>query len=147
MKKYFNYSKKVKLITASVFALVAAITLWVILQENVTTTEIVCLCIAWLPLIVATGFAPVYYEKTEDEVAVRLLYFKRRYSLDDYSLDHCSIGKGGMARLFGSGGFFGYLGWFNKKDIGTFLMYSTSGGDKYLKLTNKKTGKKVLIEE
>ena len=42
-------------------------------------------------------------------------------------------------RRFGSGGLFGYLGWFENPRLGTFLMYATNRNNRFLVKDSRNT--------
>ena len=148
-KQHFHYSAKVKAITLLVIALLVGLTLYATHASsdgNALTVGIV-ICICWIPIVLTMAFVPIYYIRSNEEVMLRLVCFKLRYRLEEYSIETYKLPKRGIIRTFGSGGFFGCFGWFYHKDIGSFLLFSTGSGNSFLKLTHKGKRNIILIEE
>lgn len=147
MRHYFHYSRMVLTITILVLAILLYVTMKVCLFTSLTTMVFLCITGCWLPILFAIAFAPICYVKSDRELVLRLLCVTINYELEEYILDDCSFTLTGTTRLFGSGGFLGFYGWYCHRDIGRFLLFSTGRGTRFLKLTHKVTGRVVLIQE
>lgn len=121
MKSKVHFSIYCKIITAAVIVLFA-------IGIATTTMEksTCCLLIAVAALAVATGlyYCPVCVEAGADSVKIhRLLSRPRKFRYSDIeAADTCYPSAGGI-RLCGSGGFFGYWGYFSDIIIGQYFGY------------------------
>lgn len=121
MKSKVHFSLYCKIITLAVIALFA-------IGIATTTMErsTFCLLIAVVAMAVATGlyYCPVCVEADADSVKIhRLLSRPREFKYSDIeAADTCYPSAGGI-RLCGSGGFFGYWGYFSDIIIGQYFGY------------------------
>jgi hypothetical protein len=91
------------------------------------------------------GFHPSAYIVTTNAIEI-IRPFKsikiRKEEIESISdIDTNQIGLG--LRTFGSGGLFGYFGWYSSKKIGRHLRYTTNSN--HLALIKLKSGLKILI--
>ena len=141
MKSKVHFSLYCKIITVAVIALFAA---------GIATTTMekstFCLLIAVAALAVATGlyYCPVCVEADADSVKIhRLLSRPREFKYSDIeAADTCYPSAGGI-RLCGSGGFFGYWGYFSDIMIGTYFGYY--GSRSHCFLIRLKSGRQYVI--
>lgn len=121
MKSKVHFSSYCKIITVAVIALFAV---------GIATTTMVkstfCLLIAVTALTVGSGlyYCPVSVEAGTDSVKIhRLLSRPKEFRYADIeAADTCYPSAGGI-RLCGSGGFFGYWGYFSDIIIGQYFGY------------------------
>ena len=146
MKHYFKFSRKIKIITFSVIMLLIYVTIRVLNEYSLSCFSILCVSACWIPCLIAMSLTPICYIQKDDEIILCLLCLKIHYRMERYKLDYCTISSGRLIRLFGSGGFFGVLGWFSHQDIGKFLLFSAGTGNEYIKLTDRHTNKIILID-
>ena len=146
MKHYFRYSRKVKIITFSTLILLSLLSIN-ILSKGVALVTIACIVPCWIVVLITASFSPVYYTRNNDEVLIRLVCTKKRFSLNDYYLDTVSFTSEKPHRVLGSGGLFGYFGWFQHRNLGKFLLFCTSEGNNFIKLKHKIKGNIILIEK
>lgn len=145
-------SKSVKWISAIFYSVVV---LSVFVMMYLVARGIYNLIIAWvimalilIPSILSFFIFPMYIVADEEGVGVRTLARTKlipyenidRIVRADEQPQFFSIST---IRLFGSGGVFGYIGWFHSKGIGTFLSYATD--EKNVFLIYRKKGIPVAI--
>lgn len=147
MRHRFCYSGKVWALTLTTQLVLLVVTMTLFLCRVAPAMVAFCLAVCWLPVLLTAAFAPLYYVKRNDEVVLRLLCCKMHFRSKDYTLEPCLFAEVSTARLFGSGGFLGYYGWYYSEGIGRFLLFSTGRGIRFMKLTHKVTGRVVLIQE
>lgn len=147
MRHRFCYSDKVWALTLTTQLVLLVLTLTLSFCHKAPAMVVFCLAACWLPVLLTAAFAPLYYVKRNDGVVLRLLCCKMHFCSKDYTLEPCLFAEASMVRLFGSGGFLGYYGWYYSEGIGRFLLFSTGRGTRFLKLTHKVTGRVVLIQE
>lgn len=85
-------------------------------------------------ILVCFSYTPLYIEVTEESLILRRvmgsisIYRKDIQAITAYKVK-------GAIRQFGSGGFFGYLGWFFNSEIGSYFSYSTDENSQILIIT------------
>ena len=145
-------SKSVKWVSAIFYSIVI---LSVFVMMYLVAKGVYNLIIAWvimalilIPSILSFFIFPVYIVADDEGVGVRTLArtkhipyenIDRIVRVNEQPLFSCIS----TIRLFGSGGVFGYIGWFRSKGIGTFLSYATD--EKNVFLIYRKNGKPVAI--
>jgi hypothetical protein len=145
-------SKSVKWISA-IFYSIVILSVFVIMHQlakgvfNLTTAWVI-MALILIPSILSFFIFPVYIVADDEGVGVRTLArtklipyenIDRIVRVDEQPL----FSRLSTIRLFGSGGVFGYIGWFRSKGIGTFLSYATD--EKNVFLIYRKNGKPVAI--
>lgn len=145
-------SKSVKWISA-IFYSVVILSVFVLMHQLARGS--LDLIIAWIimaliliPSILSFFIFPMYVVADDEGVGVRTLArtklipyenIDRIVRVDEQPL----FSRLSTIRLFGSGGVFGYIGWFRSKGIGTFLSYATD--EKNVFLIYRKKGTPVAI--
>ena len=145
-------SKSVKWISA-IFYSVVILSVFVLMYQ--LSRGSLNLIIAWvimalilIPSILSFFIFPMYVVADDEGVGVRtrartkLIPYEnidRIVRVDEQPL----FSRLSTIRLFGSGGVFGYIGWFRSKGIGTFLSYATD--EKNVFLIYRKKGTPVAI--
>ncbi len=90
-----------------------------------------------LATLYCSSYSPVYIEVTEDALLIKrvfgtvVIHRKDIIAINAYK-SYCSI------RKFGSGGLFGYLGWFYNSEIGNYFSYSTDENSQILIITKQR---------
>ena len=145
-------SKSVKWISA-IFYSIVILSVFVIMYQlakgvfNLTTAWVV-MALILIPSILSFFIFPMYVVADDEGVGVRTLArtklipyenIDRIVRVDEQPL----FSRLSTIRLFGSGGVFGYIGWFRSKGIGTFLSYATD--EKNVFLIYRKKGTPVAI--
>ena len=145
-------SKTVKWLSA-IFYSVVILSVFVIMY--LLAKGVYNLIIAWvimalilIPSILSFFIFPMYVVADDEGVGVRTLArtklipyenIDRIVRVDEQPL----FTRLSTIRLFGSGGVFGYIGWFRSKGLGTFLSYATD--EKNVFLIYRKKGTPVAI--
>ncbi|MCL2097704.1 MAG: PH domain-containing protein [Bacteroidales bacterium] len=127
---HFCWSNEIIIITLiSLFFIVAAILLIPVFAKG-SVAEIcryivvpLCIIVIWLSI----SFTPRYLSIDSKCIKLQRIVGTIEIPLTTvYSIDIVSSAMiKGSIRLFGSGGFFGYLGIFRNKNIGQYTMYAT----------------------
>lgn len=145
MKVNIKWSKSVKVITivASVLSLVALIAL---LWSLTTNFHWIGLIVVILILTIIPYFmlsAPLSIAVDKKYLIINKFIGKLKISRVDIDAVDIYISNGLEARLFGSGGFFGYVGQFYSKQFGKYTAYV--GDYKQTFSLTMKNGKKYLL--
>ena len=145
-------SKSVKWVSAIFYAVVI---LSVFVLMYLVAKGIYNLIIAWvimalilIPSILSFFIFPMYIVADDEGVGVRTLARTKQIPYENIDRivrvdEQPLFSPISTIRLFGSGGVFGYIGWFRSKGIGTFLSYATD--EKNVFLIYRKKGKPVAI--
>ena len=115
-------------------------------QFHKTENEFYC----WLLLgIVAVWsfntlfYSPMYVDLTEDSINVETLMRVRRFPLDEIvSVKICEPTMS-EHRICGSGGYFGYWGWFREPSIGKYFAYYGKASQTFL--IRLKSGRQYML--
>ena len=123
MKHYYQLSWRVWLSTGIAYvALLALLVYTLYTPEYRILAPFVLVIIALMSITVL--WRPVYYEWQPDGLHVRLLAFNKFYPYAQYEIEEDgTLLRRIRFRLFGSGGFFGYLGFFWIVERGICLCY------------------------
>ena len=145
-------SKSVKWVSAIFYAVVI---LSVFVMMYIVAKGIYNLIIAWvimalilIPSILSFFIFPMYIVADDEGVGVWTLARTKQIPYENIDRivrvdEQPLFSPISTIRLFGSGGVFGYIGWFRSKGIGTFLSYATD--EKNVFLIYRKKGKPVAI--
>lgn len=145
-------SKSVKWVSAIFYAVVI---LSVFVLMYLVAKGIYNLIIAWvimalilIPSILSFFIFPMYIVADDEGVGVRTLARTKQIPYENIDRivrvdEQPLFSPISTIRLFGSGGVFGYIGWFRSKGIGTFISYATD--EKNVFLIYRKKGKPVAI--
>lgn len=147
MKTYFTYSPLVKGMTLlTALLLIGAIAALTFLYEGSPVWQVLLVLMLSLALVVPVLYAPWYYEMRADGLYVRRLGFGRLYSYVDYELDQ---EQGPIPidclRLWGSGGYCGFLGHYYSKARGRFVMIATTQHGPFYLLRHRQTGRQIVV--
>lgn len=143
LKKRVRLSTWSIILTIITMAALIGICIW---QFQKTENEFFC----WLLLgIVAVWsfstlfYSPMYVVLTEDSVDVETLMRVRRFPLDEIvSVEICEPTMS-EHRICGSGGCFGYYGWFREPSIGKYFAYYGKASETFL--IRLKSGKQYML--
>lgn len=79
-----------------------------------------------LAILFALALCPIYVERTGDVLRVKCLLYSRSFELSTCTLTALEqMPLKGMIRTFGSGGYFGYTGYFHSPTLGNFFCLAT----------------------
>lgn len=138
---------KVKFSTYSIIvtAMIVILCVFGIFSLFLDATQSVPLCVIFVAsTVVALFYCPIEVEADQSGITLcRLLSGPKVFSYDSIqSVDTCYPSAGGL-RLCGSGGYFGYWGYFNDMMIGTYFGYYGSRGNCFL--VKLKNGKQYVL--
>lgn len=137
MKNKVKFSIYSKIITVLVLILFAAGV--IALLDNTRELPLFCIIMGGAT-ITGLYFCPISIEADQSEIKLhRLLSHPKCFAYNDIqSVDTCYPSAGGL-RLCGSGGFFGYWGYFRDIAIGQYFGYYADRSQCfYIKLKNKR---------
>lgn len=141
MKNKVKFSIYVQVITATVIILciIGEISLWDIPEKLIKFNLFV-----GAGIIAGLYYCPISVEANQSEIKLcRLLAKPKIFTYRDIqSVDTCYPSAGGI-RLCGSGGLFGYWGYFSDIMIGTYFGYY--GSRSYCFLVKLKNGKQYVL--
>lgn len=131
MKEKVRYSTWSKILTTLIIGITIPITIYWYC-EGKTTLAVILTIELFLLLVGAMWYAPVKVTVDKNTLRIyrllncRIIAIK---SIEDIKL--CSPTMG-ATRICGSGGFFGYWGWFKEKDLGKYFAYFGRSSDCFL---------------
>ncbi len=145
MKYTFRFSTPV-VITTLIVLIGLGVSSYFMLTEADDIVVTIVGCLLSLALLLPVAAIPLSLEWSASEVRLRRLLWLSRYSIEDYEIDECvsrdlSLG----IRLFGTGGYFGFFGWFYSASGAPYRLIQTEYTRHYLKLCNRKTGRYTYI--
>ena len=143
MKKQVQLSTYSVIISLLSYGILIGLLLW---QFKRTGDELY----AWIlfTIIVAWSFLVLFYTPMSIAVNDRELSINRSLKIKTIPLSEISDVRLspptlGERRICGSGGFFGYWGWFSQRDIGRYFAYYGKASDCFL--VTLKDGRKYLL--
>jgi hypothetical protein len=101
---------------------------YILLEQVVLNFDIVLLFVAFFLLILSIGFAlyiPIYITLTPQNFTCRIVYKKINIPIVDIATIE-PFDFNNSWRVFGSGGYMGYLGIFANKKVGRYSAYVTN---------------------
>lgn len=127
-----NWSKSVRVITIIALAIIG-FGLYKLGSEN----HIVIFFLILFATFYCFAYTPVCIEITEDDLRVKrvigtvIIHRKDIIAINPYSSRFA-------IRKFGSGGLFGYLGWFYNGEVGNYFSYATDENNQILIITKNR---------
>lgn len=125
---FFHWSLEVILITAGFTIVLLALLLPMLKSDAPSQILKYSLALLLVSIIMSGLFiSPVYLKISSEKIQIRKPLASVEIPIERIvSIKKANIGEiGNAVRTFGSGGFFGYVGYFRNDKYGTFLMYST----------------------
>ncbi len=133
---YYTYSPLVCILTPT---LIATSVLFIILLGKIF------IFLFFLPLLITGFYAPIYFEEDTEGFTIRFLLHRRRFLKSEYSYRVVpKVRWLKTARHFGSGGFFGFLGYFGSSELGNFQAFVSDERKPVLLLRHRRTRKQVV---
>ncbi|MDD2798631.1 MAG: PH domain-containing protein [Bacteroidales bacterium] len=132
MKFKCVWSKLVTSITIGVLVLIGFV-----FYKFGTSDNSIFFYISFFVLIGSFAFTPLYVEVTEDSLIIKRVLGALIIPRKDIRAIH-PYPKRPALRKFGSGGFFGYLGWFSNSEVGNYFSYSTDENNQIMIITPKR---------
>lgn len=142
MKKTVKYSGWSWILTAALFAFCVILGCnWFIdgKYERAILTSVLFAVLVFSALI----YAPIYVKITDRHVAVRRPLKSKVINIDDIASVQLCPPTMGAIRVCGSGGWFGYWGWFKERDLGKYFAYYGRSSDCFL--LKLKDGRQYII--
>ncbi len=142
-------TKKITLSTYSLF--LSAILLAVLLgglflqirYDGFNAVSCLLLAILWILCCSTLLFSPLSVSLESDRLCVNFALRYRSFALSDIRSVSLCAPTMGTQRICGSGGFFGYYGWFAERDLGKYFAYHGKASDCFL--VTLKNGKKYML--
>lgn len=137
MKSKVHFSPFCRIITVAVIALFL---IGIIANRNHTDKSIVLIIIACIIIFTSLYYCPVSISIDVNALNInRLLSGSKTFKFADIEAVDTCYPSAGAIRLCGSGGFFGYWGYFSDILIGKYFGYYADRGQCfYIRLKNKK---------
>ena len=141
--------KRVKLSTWSIIMTIATMAFLIgicVWQFSKTENEFFCWLLLFIVLVwsVCTLFySPMYVVLTEDSIDVETLIRVRSFPLDEIASVKICTPTMSEHRICGSGGYFGYFGWFREPSIGKYFAYYGKASQTFL--IRLKSGKQYML--
>lgn len=141
----FRYSTFVKVITfIGLWSL--ALLLYLLLTVDGLLSFAFVLWTVALVFIYPPLSMPRSIEDDGETVVLRRLLWSKRYSRTTYDISEVSgMELTNALRVFGSGGYFGYRGYFYKTKIGLFKLIATEDTGHYLRIQRKGSKRPLYI--
>lgn len=143
LKKRVQLSTWSIILTILTMAALIGICIW---QFQKTENEFFC----WLLLGIITVwsfntlfYSPMYIVLTEDSINVETLIRVRRIPLDEIASVKICEPTMSERRICGSGGYFGYWGWFRELSIGKYFAYYGKASETFL--IRLKSGRQYML--
>lgn len=146
----FHYSKMVKILTVVATVLIVGGAIWMLSAAQREGAWLLIIAAVFM-LVIFVGallFAPLYYYRDEAGLHLRILMKTIHYTRDKYEINYDDlIEPMEYLRLFGSGGLFGYTGYFRTKGKKTCIFFLTNERKPVMSATNRSTGRTTYISK
>lgn len=145
MKYNFRYSRAVQIITALGILALGLLLYVLISSKEKSMYDIIgwgAACILIFPIL----SMPISLEDDGDTLVLKRLLWSEQYSRTEYTIEESKeIDLSNSIRIFGSGGYFGFIGLFWKSKIGIFRLIQTEASNSYLIIRKIGTSKTLYI--
>lgn len=145
MKKRVVLSSYVLLISAVTIIILVWASLFFFFNSDADTlwTLSIPICLLLILLVSAMCYAPISVSASSDGVSVNRLLARKFIPYSEIrSVMLCQPTMGAL-RICGSGGFFGYWGWFKERNLGKYFAYYGKSSDCFL--VTLKSGNKYML--
>lgn len=156
----FRYSRTVKWITAFCLTIILATTTMVLTHGDYTFkssgVEVVywvILALAMLLVLAISGYyglrAPRYYILSAEGLYIKFFVGSIYYDSKSFEITSNIPAEEikGSIRVWGSGGYFGYIGKFKVPRVGICQFYVTNKRDNLIRIVNRSKGKRTYISQ
>lgn len=131
MKRKVKYSKYCVITTAAIFTTLFGLALYTFIEGPIAAALLIVGVILCLN-IPGAYIAPLSVSATSTYIEIGMFARRKRIPLKEIaSIQSCKPTMGAI-RLCGSGGYFGYWGWFREGDIGKYFAYYGRASDCFL---------------
>lgn len=122
---HVSWSKLSIVVTIAVFAIVAAITVGLLIEStSVISIEILIVVFVLICLLYVASYTPIKIEVSANTLIIQRILGSTNIPIDRI-LGCGRYYKTFLTKICGSGGFCGSLGWYRATDIGLFVSYVT----------------------
>lgn len=129
--------------SAIIIALLCGISVYVAKQPD-HIVPLILLCVIIIGLVVATLiYMPLTVSEDGSNLCIRRPLRSKRIPVSEISSVKLCQPTVAEKRICGSGGFFGWYGWFSEKDLGKYFAYYGKASDCFL--VTLKSGKKYML--
>ncbi|MDE7408350.1 MAG: PH domain-containing protein [Muribaculaceae bacterium] len=142
MKKKVEFSTT-SLVLSTAGIVIFAVALFYYMFKNDSSLVYFYSALVFLLAFSVLWYSPMYVSVDEKTLNIGRSLRIKSIKLSDIQSVRISPPTMGERRICGSGGFFGYWGWFRERDLGTYFAYYGKASDCFLvTLTN---GRKYMI--
>lgn len=143
MKKRVELSAYCWIITALTIALLCGIFVYILNKSDNDLAVVTLGVIITLLLFLTLFFMPVSISLENDALNINRPIRRKRIPLSDIKNVKLCPPTMGAKRICGSGGFFGWYGWFSEGDLGKYFAYYGKASDCFL--VTLKSGQKYML--
>lgn len=141
-KSWVKYSGFVWILTLGATAVIAGASVVSLRNDNLVTA-IICWAVLLIVFIGALAYAPIWVAVTDGLLILRRPLSYLRIPVDEIAEIKRHSPTMGEKRLLGSGGWFGYWGWFMEADTGRYFADYGKASDCFM--VTLKDGRKYLL--
>lgn len=122
---HVSWSKISIAITIAVFAIVAVITVGLLIEDTrLISMEFLIVGFVLICLLYVASYTPIKIEVSDNKLIIQRIVGSTNIPID--GIIGCSrYYKTFLTKICGSGGFCGSLGWYRANDVGIFISYVT----------------------
>ena len=143
MKRNVKYSPFVIIMTILTIMLCIGGFLWFYFKIGMTGYALLLLVIIIIYNIFSLYYSPLSIEVSDKDLKIHRMLFNKIIPLSEiYSVELYSPTMA-EKRICGSGGYFGYWGWFSERNIGKYFAYYGKSSDCFL--VKLKSGRKYML--
>lgn len=145
MSYYFRFSKTVMIITALGILALGILLYFLLFHSDKSMYDL----IGWgviIALLYPIASMPIYIKDDGDTLLLKRLLWTKLYQRSEYTIEQSSEANlKGTIRVFGSGGYFGFIGFFYKPKMGLFRLIQTESTGSYLIVKKKDSSQALYI--
>lgn len=146
MKRAYRYSPTAYILTVLGLLAILLAGYFLVANPQRTSFDILLAGCILLGLLIPIPFLPRAIEVEEQTIRLYCLAFTKTFTSEDYSVQQVpSDDSHHWIRLFGSGGYFGYTGFFSVPQVGRVRMLLANERLPILRLTERATGRTYFI--
>lgn len=142
MKKNVSLGNFSAVLSISLLTFLTALGFWLIYQDAGWPAWII-LAITYLLGLSSLAFTPMSLSLSGENLSIHRSLKIKDIPLSEISAVKLQSPSKSALRIFGSGGFFGYWGWFAEPGIGKYFAYYGKPSDCFL--VTQKNGKKYML--
>lgn len=142
IKRPVKFSSYVGILSATVTVAAAGFCIYQYRRTDLFWFYTMCVCFA-ISLIFVVIYTPLSISVDSKALRIRRLLLTRTIPMNQIeSVARCSPTMGAR-RVCGSGGFYGYWGWFSERDLGKYFAYYGKASDCFL--VTLKNGRRYML--